>query len=155
MDDIGGGWPGINFGVFNISFLSTVPCQTAYPAARQVGQGWSSSSSVPYGHPVVTADGVGEVTEGVYIWNNTGAGPQNSDFIQLNQPSQDDCGNGQLVSNYVLKGRDYFLSAKPGYIPYTYPHPLHTQYALTAPSPTPTPAPNATPPVPQNLRVVN
>jgi len=153
MGDIGGGAPGINFSVFAINLLSTIPCQTAYPAARQTGQGWSASSTATYGNPVVTADGTGAVTEGVWIWNNTGAGPQDSDFIQLNQPSDDQCGNGQLVSNYIQEGRDYFLSAKPGYTPYTYPHPLHTQYALaSAPAPTPTPA---APAAPQDLRVVN
>jgi hypothetical protein len=154
MDDIGAGRPGINFSVFNITFsYSTVPCQTAYPAARQTGQGWSASSTATYGNPVVTADGIGDVTAGVWIWNNTGAGPQDSDFIQLNQPasSDDACGNNEQVSNFVQEGRDYFLSAKPGYTPYTYPHPLHTQYAL----PTPAPTPNATPLAPQNLRVVN
>ena len=152
MQDIGGGKAGINFSVFAINLPTGIPCQTAYPAARQIGQGWSASSSVSYGHPVVTADGTGDVTEGIYIWNNTGAGTTDPDFLQLNQPA-DQCGNGQLVSNYVQEGRDYFLSAKPGYTPYTYPHPLHTQYALSGGGGNPTPAP--TPAAPQNLRVVN
>ena len=30
-----------------------IPCQTAYPAARQVGQGWSATSNAAFGNPAV------------------------------------------------------------------------------------------------------
>lgn len=155
MEDIaaGGGYgvgkPGILFCVFSIN-IPTISCQTAYPAARQVGQGWSASSTAKYGNPVVSDDGTGDVTEGVYIWDNTGAETTDPNFIGLDQPS-DQCGDGQLVGNYVQLNRDYFLSAKPGYTPYTYPHPLHAKFALSGGNSTP----NVTPPAPQNLRVVN
>ncbi len=47
----------------------------------------------------------------------------------------------EVPSNFVL-GRDYFLTARPGYIPYVYPHPLRSSQGA------------ATPPVsPSNLRV--
>jgi hypothetical protein len=126
MEDIGGGKSAIIFDVFSINVIG---CQTAYPAARQVGQGWSASSTATYGNPVIPQDGIGAVTEGVYIWNNTGAATTDPNFILLNQPP-DQCGNGQLVSNYVREGRDYFVgTAKPNYSPYQYPHPLHTAFA--------------------------
>src|SRR5258708_3170524 len=151
MDDIGFGKNGIKFCVFSINLPGQIPCQTAYPAARQVGQGWSASSTATYGHPVVTGDGTGVVTEGVWIWNNIGAATSDPSFIGLNDNVQDQCGNGQVISNYVVKGRDYFLAAKPGYTPYTYPHPLHAKFAVNGGNPTP----NVTPPAPQNLRVAN
>jgi hypothetical protein len=135
---------GINFAVFSITRGGQIACQTAYPAARQVGQGWSASSTATYGTPVVTQDGTGAVTEGVWIWGNTGTETADPSFIGLNPDSSDSCGNGQLVANYVKVNRDYFLSAKPGYTPYQYPHPLHTQYAIPNGSPTPTPSPTAT-----------
>lgn len=113
--------------------------QTAWPAARQVGQGWSASSSNTYGNPTVPLDGTGEITSGIWVWNNTQTGAGALEF-------------GAEASNsstFVQEGRDYFLSAKPSYTPYTYPHPLHTAYAAGSPAPTP----NATPLAPQNLRV--
>jgi hypothetical protein len=130
---------GIMFAVFSITRGGQIPCQTAYPAARQVGQGWSPTSTATYGTPVVTQDGTGAVTEGVYIWDNTGTETTDPSFIGLDPDSSDSCGNNQQVANYVKEGRDYFLSAKPDYTPYTYPHPLHTQYAIGAPPPPPPP----------------
>ena len=127
MEDIGAGKSAIIFDVFAIT---RSPCQTGYPAARQVGQGWSASSTATYGNPVIPQDRIGAVTEGVYIWNNTGAATTDPDFIELNPDPDGECGNGQLISNYVQEGRDYFLgTAKPNYSPYQYPHPLHTAFA--------------------------
>lgn len=50
-----------------------------------------------------------------YFWNN------NPNALANNAPS-----------NYVL-GRDYFLTARPGYTPYVYPHPLRSSQASTPP----------------------
>jgi hypothetical protein len=50
----------------------------------------------------------------LYIWNNT-ANPSNgytTNGISNNCPAS------------ILEGRDYFLVAKPGYVPFSYPHPL-------------------------------
>ena len=153
MDLIPGNKTAVTLEVFSINRADSIPCQTAYPAARQTGQGWSASSTATFGNPVVPQDGTGAVTEGVWIWNNTGSATTDpSTYVGLNQYSPDDCGNGQLVTDYLKQGRDYFVgTAKPGYSPYQYPHPLHTAFALTGPNPTP----NATPLAPQNLRVVN
>jgi hypothetical protein len=130
----------INLAVFSITTGGgNAPCQTGYPAARQVGQGWSPTSSATYGNPVVTLDGTGAVAEGVYVWGNTGT-------VTIGLDSESDaCGNGQQVANYVQAGRDYFTSAKTGYTPYTYPHPLHAKYAIPNGSPTPSPSPTPTP----------
>jgi hypothetical protein len=41
---------GVQLNVFSINRKDSIPCQTAYPAARQTGQGWSGSSKAPYGN---------------------------------------------------------------------------------------------------------
>jgi hypothetical protein len=155
MDLIPGGKDAVSLTVYSINRATgSLPCQTAYPAARQTGQGWSASSNATYGNPVVPQDGTGAVTEGVYIWGNTGSATTDPGFVGLDQYTPDTCGNGELVTNFLIEGRDYFVgTAKPNYSPYQYPHPLHTAFAaVTGGSPTPTPnAPSA----PQNLRVVN
>ena len=131
----------IQFNVYSINIPGQIPCQTGYPAARQVGQGWSASSHEPFGHPVVESDGIGAAITGVWLWDNTGDGANN---IGVNN-SEDKCGHGQKATDYVHKDRDYFLRAKPDYTPYPYPHPLHTAFAIGGPGSTPTPAPTATP----------
>jgi hypothetical protein len=146
---------GVQLNVYAINRVDAIPCQTGYPAARQVGQGWSASSQATFGNPVVPQDGIGAVTEGVYVWGNTGTETTDPNYVGINQFTPDECGNGQLIGTYVQEGRDYFVgTARPGYTPYTYPHPLHTRYALSGgggnPTPTPTPA---VPAAPQNLRV--
>jgi hypothetical protein len=147
------GKTGIQLNVYSINRSPGAAgiCQTAWPAARQVGQSWSVSSNATYGNPVVSADGIGAVTEGDYIWGNTGTEVTDPGYVGLGQ-FPDQCGLGQLIGNYLHQGRDYFVgTAKPGYTPYTYPHPLHTRYALSGAGGNPTPAP--TPAAPQNLRV--
>jgi hypothetical protein len=101
-----------------------LPCQTAWPAARQVGQGWSATSKTAFGNPVVTSDGVGAVLDPCYYWGNTGPG---ANSIRVEQYSPDDCGNGLKSADFNKSGRDYYVgTAKPGWTPYTYPHPLRT-----------------------------
>jgi hypothetical protein len=124
-----------------------VSCQTSYPSARQVGQTWIGSGG--YSYPGASLDGTGYSMDPLYIWNNSGGSNAQSPSL-ADYPDQ--CGNGQLVANYIVAGRDYILgTAKPGYTPYTYPHPLRTGGS----QPTPTPTPNSTPAPPQNLRVIN
>jgi len=60
----------------------------------------------------------------------------------------DQCGNGLLGENFIVQGRDFIVGkAKPGYTPYTYPHPLRTGVA-------PGPTPASTPLPPSNLHIV-
>ena len=74
------------------------------------------------GYPVPHQTGQGNSgVEGCYIWNNNAGiafGPS--------QYAGDECGHGYVVTNYVQLRRDYFTIAKPGYVKYTYPHPLRS-----------------------------
>jgi hypothetical protein len=84
------------------------PCWTTYPAPRQVGQ---------------SHNGTNYITDPVYIWGNTGTGnsaPGLSDY------SPNECGSGApSVSQFIQSGRDYVVGTpKPGYVKFTYPHPL-------------------------------
>ena len=122
-------------------------CQTAYPANRQCGIGWSAKSTATYGHPVVTSDGQGQVSDPCYIWGNTGSGASGTSYAGLSQFTPDECGNGLQVGQFIQLGRDYFVgTARPGWVPYTYPHPL-----VAAGAPAGNPA--GTPAAPLNLRV--
>jgi hypothetical protein len=99
-----------------------VPCQTHYPAARQIGQSWKGAGG--YSYQDWPEGGTGYYTDPVYIWNNTGPGSQQSDFVYLSQYEPDECGNNQPITKYLQEGRDYVFGAKPNYHKYAYPHPL-------------------------------
>ncbi len=101
----------ITLTVFNIRRSSQfVPCQTSYPAARQIGQSYKN--------------GV-RITDPIYLWGNTGNGNYNNPAIIDYEPDQ--CGHGQLGANYIKLDRDYVLgSAKPAYVEYPYPHRLRS-----------------------------
>jgi hypothetical protein len=113
---------------------TAVACPTQYPVARQVGQGWSGGAG-SYGYPQMPSDGTGYILDPAYIWNNTHQDVYLADF----QPDQ--CGNNLTTAQFVKLNRDYYVgTAKPGYTPYPYPHPLRNN--------------GAAPAQPQNLRVV-
>jgi hypothetical protein len=85
-----------------------------YPTPRQVGMGrvtgTAGTDSITY---------VGD-SEPMYIWNNTG-----TYSIGINDYGGTECTNPDSTTVYIVAGRDYFLNtAKPGYLKYTYPHPL-------------------------------
>jgi PKD repeat protein len=101
--------PSLNLTVQALRRSTGIGCITNYPAPRQVGQGF---------------DGTNAVTDPLYIWNNTGSGNYNTPAISDFQPDQ--CGNGQLATNYIQANRDYFIAPRPGYAPYVYPHPLRS-----------------------------
>ncbi len=92
----------------------------SYPKPRQVGRGYEN----------------GDVSDPVYLWNNTGPGAYS---ITNSTPS------------LIQENRDYFVNKgpKPGYSPYTYPHPLRTGGSTTPPPPNP-----AAPQPPLNVRVI-
>jgi hypothetical protein len=99
------------------------------PANRQVGIGWSASSSAQYGNPVQTQDGTGQVIDPCYYWNNTGTGGYNGgtnpNYFGVSDFNPDQCGNGLTSSNFIINGTHFFPNtARPGWVPYTYPHPL-------------------------------
>jgi hypothetical protein len=137
-------------------------CPVEYPAPQQTGWGWAdnganwgkvedSNTSVLEGgqNPgYFLPNGKGAVLDPVYIWGNRGEGTTVPQYVGTQTYTPDNCGNNQVIDTYLKKDRDYYVNvAKPNWTPYTYPHPLHTQFAVGGggPTPTPTPAPTATP----------
>jgi hypothetical protein len=114
----------IQMNVYSINrFSNSIPCQTRYPAPRQLGQTWIGKGG--YAYPDGRNDGSGYAADPIYIWGNTGTATESPTFVGLNQYAPDECGHGQKISDYVKEGRDYILNkAKPGYVKFTYPHPL-------------------------------
>jgi hypothetical protein len=109
----------VQFACFSITQYD---CFTQYPIPRQVGQSWSGGSG-SYSYPQDSGDGSGYITDPVYIWGNTGGTAYNSPGTWDFTP--DNCGNGLTSADVIKSGRDYKVNtAKPGYAPYTYPHPL-------------------------------
>ncbi|MEZ5329457.1 MAG: hypothetical protein R3F19_30800 [Verrucomicrobiales bacterium] len=85
-----------------------------YPAPRQVGMGFVTGTG---GTDSVTYRGD---SEPLYIWNNSG-----SYSVGLSDYGSSDCSAPDRTSDYVIRGRDYFVDVpKPGYTKYQYPHPL-------------------------------
>lgn len=89
-----------------------------YPCLDQVGRGMSDLISgddpAPVGWP-------NQFAEPLYIWNNTWSPVPNNP--------------GSLVSiqhEVIQQGRDFLLTAMPGYSPYPYPHPLTMDALPTA-----------------------
>ena len=129
------------------------PCWGANPtsggqhwyAPRQVGigrvTGTGTTNYPPDGITNGSIDSMGIYVgdhEPAYIWNNNGSSSplaqiHTSDYgININpsgcaHDSAPSAGSTYDTSaNYIVAGRDYFNdgTAKPGYTPYTYPHPL-------------------------------
>jgi hypothetical protein len=97
-----------------------VPGESGWRCQYQIGSHGEGSTAV--GYPL-------------YIWNNLANGSQ----------------AGMVVTdgaNHVKSGRDYFNNgtvAKPGYAPYSYPHPLRSGGGATPTSPAP----------PSNVRIIS
>jgi hypothetical protein len=100
-------------------------CWTGYPAPHQVGQGYGAGAVFHRfnGRGHYPDAGYYIYSEPVYIWNNSGTA---GNAVSLNEGAPDECGNDQRVADYVKEGRDYKLEAKPGYVKFTYPHPLRS-----------------------------
>lgn len=121
----------VKINLYNIRRRGQVPCQTSHPAAHQIGWGSDASGTL--------------VLSPVYFWGNTGGG--NYDNPSLEDYNPDECGNNLHTADFVKKNREFYLGTpKPGYVPYTYPHPLRGGAGSTpTPIPTATPNPTATP----------
>jgi hypothetical protein len=113
----------IQTNVYSINRPSnSIPCQTRYPAAKQVGQTWIGAQGHFY--PNAPLDGGGYSTDPVYIWGNGGAATKSPTFVGLNQYAPDECGNGQRISDYVQAGHNYRIGTlKPDYAKFPYPIP--------------------------------
>ena len=174
MDDVPWGKSGIQLNVFSITRGMNDGqegefCPLNYPAPRQTGWGWSASSTAYWGagddtnpgllvggkNPGAFApDGQGAILDPVYIWNNTGTETADPNYVGTQTYQPDNCSNNQTIDQYLQPGRDYYVNVvSPRWSPYTYPHPLHTQFSVggggggptPTPSPTPTPTPSPTP----------
>jgi PKD repeat protein/peptidoglycan/xylan/chitin deacetylase (PgdA/CDA1 family) len=86
---------------------SNTSCQNAegYPCVDSIGRGQSIGTS-----PNMT-----QTTSPLYIWNNDLSATRTAIYSETS-------------STYVQENRDYYYNQgpKPGYTPYTYPHPLAT-----------------------------
>ena len=129
-----------------------------YPSPRQVGMGYVTGKGTAHGVDY-TCTGVGSSVgclgnqvfgpasidaftyvgdnEPVYIWGNTRTLTfTNGDYPPGQGNNCPNPPNPDTVANYVASGRDYFNgTAKPGWAPYTYPHPL-TKGTQSSGSPT-------------------
>jgi hypothetical protein len=67
-------------------------------------------------------------------------------YVSMQTYAPDNCGHGEVISSYLQQNRDYYVNvAKPGWVAYTYPHPVHSQFSGGGGGPTPTPNPTPTP----------
>ena len=81
-----------------------------YAALDQIGRGPDAAVGDDPVIPRYTAHRVPQADEPMYIWNNILDG-------MVREPNN----NCEI---HIQKNRDYYTTPKPGYTPYTYPHPL-------------------------------
>ena len=135
----------IQFGIWCLGRWSQQPgaydaddnCVPHYPAPRQFGYGRITGSGRDgQGHSTSNGVYVGD-SEPAYIWGNTGFQPAISVTTDGNACVANQYGHvPDSPTDYIQAGRDYKLERKPGYVKFTYPHPLRT--ALTQSPPTST-----------------
>jgi hypothetical protein len=107
-------------------------CWDTYPAPHQVGQGFGPGAVFHslIDSPCATGNfGYFLYSEPAYVWNNRGTG---GNIVSCLQDPTDQCGNGQDVNAWVRAGRDYIIGPKPGYVKFTYPHPLTARFSTRA-----------------------
>jgi hypothetical protein len=119
-----------------------------YPSPRQLGMGYvTGKGTANYPHDGVTNSPTDSITyvgdsEPIYVWGNNRL-PLNVVTRDFGSGNSTSCSGATYDStaNYVVLNRDYFngSTAKPGYTPYTYPHPL-AQCGSTATATGSTPA---------------
>lgn len=110
-----------------------------YHAPRQVGMGYVTGTGTDgKGRTKDAFNYVGD-SEPVYIWGNSRS-PLSISIMDYN-PSQ--CTSPDTDANYIVQNRDFFngTTAKPGWSPYTYPHPLR-QGSGVPPASSPAPPSN-------------
>jgi hypothetical protein len=143
----------LTFSVENAARQGNWGCCQGNMCFHQTGSGSNNQVQSPVsvsGAPQTATDNT-QISDPVYVWDNSGAG-QGSAHYGFNDGSPRDCptinpatGNPYTTTDFFHAGRDYFFDdsgtnagAKPGWAPFTYPHPLRGT----------TPAP------PKNLTVV-
>jgi hypothetical protein len=96
---------------------------------QSLDQAGAGQSTLISGDNPTPPPGFNQIAEPCYIWNNTNDGSPFNNF----DPQTDNIQEGiHYFNNTIL----------PGYVPFTYPHPL-----VIGGSPTPTPTPSPTPPL--------
>ena len=112
-----------------------------YYAPRQVGMGYVTGKGTSgLGSTKDSITYVGD-SEPAYIWGNSRQPLSN---VSVSDYGGSECTNPDRSANYIVAGRDYFNgTAKPGWTPYTYPHPFIQGIQLGSGGPTsqPTPVP--------------
>jgi hypothetical protein len=71
----------------------------------------------PSSHPLTTYPALDQIgnPDDLFIWDNISSGDD-----VYRRPTSDPHG----IDYWLMQNRDYWVTAKPSYIPYTYPHPL-------------------------------
>lgn len=99
-----------------------------YHAPRQTGYGYVTGAGMSPNGSGETHDAytyVGD-SEPIYIWNNSITPMSHVNIVDF---GGNQCTNPDTSANYIVLNRDYFngTTAKPGYTPYTYPHPFRME----------------------------
>jgi hypothetical protein len=140
----------------NVSGPTTIMAADCYPGPYPWPHqpGWGKDSGALF---------TNEVIEPIYIWNNkatVGGTAGEADTYSTLDRSGMGCSfdnSSQTSANYIQQNREYYLGiAKPGYVKFTYPHPLATVTgagAVAAPASTTAPAPTTAPAAPTGLIV--
>ena len=125
-------------------------CCTGNQCFHQAGTGSNGSS----GNSLLSTSQLPydtyQIADPVYVWNNAGTGAGSSHYSTNDvDPAQDNChiinpatGQEWSTADVYKSGRDYFYDdsqsatsgAKPGWVRYTYPHPLRGSSSTTGPA---------------------
>lgn len=113
-----------------------------YHVPRQVGFGYVNGTGFSnYGSVSGSTDSITYVgdSEPAYFWNNSGTNTIQTNALTYLQ-SDFGTGNGCIgvqdtTAAYVISGRDFFFKGvgRPGYVKYTYPHPLRGNINVNLP----------------------
>lgn len=114
-------WIRAGTGVFTDNVVNNSANPGAYGNvdAFSIGDNTSPGSYLMPRQPGAGHDGMDDVSDPIYSWNNSGARASAWGY-------QDDPGGWEAI---VVEDRDVFIEngAKPGYSKYTYPHPLRSE----------------------------
>jgi hypothetical protein len=137
--------PTFTFTVENARASAAHGCVTGYMGFHQPGSGASATaqnpSNVGPGNPAQTPGDSYQISDPIYIWGNTGTGATYSLYGDNEGSTGSPCNNvnpatgvDYQTSDFFVHGRDLITceildgcssgGAKPGWAPYTYPHPL-------------------------------